>query len=57
MDYAYKMKNIETKNIYSLQIVKTIDYINNHLYENIKINDIADHINLNQFYLSWKIYG
>ena len=52
MDYAYKMKNIETKNIYSLQIVKTIDYINNHLYENIKINDIADHINLNQFYLS-----
>lgn len=52
MDYAEKMKKIETKNIYSLQIVKTIDYINNHLYENIKINDIAEYINLNQFYLS-----
>ena len=52
MDYAQKMKKIETKNIYSLQIVKTIEYINNHLFENIKINDIADKINLNQFYLS-----
>ena len=52
IDYATKMKKIETKNIYSLQIVKTIEYINNHLYENIKINDIADYINLNQFYLS-----
>ena len=52
MDYAEKMKKIETKNIYSLQIVKTIEYINNHLNENIKINDIADHIDLNQFYLS-----
>ena len=45
MDYAMKMKKIETKNIYSLQVVKTIEYINNHLYENIKINDIADYIN------------
>lgn len=51
-DYAEKMRKIETTNVYSLQIVKTIEYVNNHLYENIKISDIADQINLNQFYLS-----
>lgn len=52
LDYAEKMRSIEITNIYSLQIVKTIEYVNNHLYENIKISDIADYINLNQFYLS-----
>lgn len=54
--FTQKMTEIKNKQLYSLPVVQCIAYINEHLHEPIRLVDLADHVNLNQSYLS-KLFG
>lgn len=49
--FTTEVSKIPKKEIYSKPIVLFLDYINYHLYEQIKINQLAEHVNLNPNYL------
>lgn len=52
LDFANRMLSLKHENIYSKPIVKSLDYIYNHLHEKISISDISSYVHLNPSYLS-----
>ena len=50
--FTKRMYSINNNKIYSKQIVKAIDYISDHLHSKIRVEDIADYLNLSVAYLS-----
>lgn len=51
-DYAKRMKNVHHKIACSIQCTRAMDYIQNHLHENVRLQDIADYVKLERTYLS-----
>lgn len=51
-DYAKRMQTLRKEKIYSKHIVLCIDYIYEHLHTRIKIQDLANHVDLSPAYLS-----
>lgn len=51
-DFAKRMARIRKGNTYSMQVVKALEYIYNHLNEHFTVADIAQHLNLSTQYLS-----
>ena len=51
-DYTLKMKRVMKENVYSKRIVCAIDYISEHLHSRIRIEEIAEHLQINPAYLS-----
>lgn len=52
LDYAERMKSLQKKNIISKPISKVIDYIYNHLNEDLSVQEIAQYVGLSRTYLS-----
>lgn len=52
MDFTYKMADLPKQKVYSIQIVKAIDYILKHRNSRLTVQDIADKLNINRSYLS-----
>lgn len=50
--YTMQMKQNYSQKIYSKPIVLCIDYIHSHLHSRIKVEELADFVNLNPSYLS-----
>lgn len=50
--YCNAMYEIRLRGVYSLQIVKAIDFIKGHISEKIGINEIAEYLNISVPYLS-----
>lgn len=51
-DYCKRMRDIKKKNVISKHIVIAIEYIREHIQENLTIDTIAETLNLNPSYLS-----
>lgn len=52
LDYTKRMKNLRKKNVCSIQVAKSIDYIYDNLHSKISVDDIANYVGLNRSYLS-----
>ena len=52
IDYASRMKMLKKEQVISLHIRKSIDYIYDHLNEQITVKHLSTHIGLNESYLS-----
>lgn len=52
LDYATRMKNLRTERTYSLHIRNAIDYIHDHLHEQLTMEDLAEREQLNPNYFS-----
>ena len=52
LEYAKRMRDLRKNAICSLQIAQCIDYIYDHLHERITVHDLAEHVRLNESYLS-----
>ena len=52
VDYARRMSKIQKYKLMSIHCVKAIDYVNNHLHENIKAADVAAYVGLERSYFS-----
>lgn len=52
LDFAERMKELKKENVISLHVRKCIDYIYEHLQENLTLAVLADHAGLNPSYLS-----
>ena len=52
VDYAQRMHDLRKNNIISLHIRKCIDYIYDHLHEDLSVRSLAENVGLNQSYLS-----
>ncbi len=52
MGFADVMSRHQRRNVRSKQIVKCMDYIDQHLHEKISMEELADYVNLNETYLS-----
>lgn len=50
-DFTKKMQHHNQDNVMSKPVVKTLDYIHNHLHESIQIYDLADFVGLTSSYL------
>ena len=50
--YTKEMTALDKAEIYSKPVVLCIDYIYNHLYETIRVEDLAEQVHLNRSYLS-----
>lgn len=50
--YTRQMRFVRNSKIYSKQIIKTIDYISDHLHSRIMLQDAAEHLQINAAYLS-----
>lgn len=50
--FAKTMAKRQQKPVHSVQIVKCMDYIGQHLHEKISMDDLANYVNLNETYLS-----
>lgn len=51
-DYAARMQQLRKETILSLPIIKSIDYIHDHLQEKISLKDVSEHLDMNKSYLS-----
>ncbi|MCR5147371.1 MAG: AraC family transcriptional regulator [Eubacterium sp.] len=51
-DYAHVMEKRNKQNVRSTQIILCLDYIHDHLHDNISIAELAEHVKLNETYLS-----
>lgn len=51
-EYTRRMKEIKTSKVYSKHIVLCMNYIYDHLHENIGIKDVAEEVGLSEGYLS-----
>ena len=51
-DFTDRMKGVRKKNVYSKQISRCIDYIYDNLNKKLRINDIADYLEMTPAYLS-----
>ncbi|MBR6224006.1 MAG: AraC family transcriptional regulator [Lachnospiraceae bacterium] len=52
MDYATRMKDLRKNAICSRPIVECVKYIYDNLHSRITVDELADHVGLNQSYLS-----
>ena len=52
IEYARRMRELRKKPICSVQIAQCIDYIYDHLHARITVSDLAEHVHLNESYLS-----
>jgi AraC-like DNA-binding protein len=52
MDFTHKMADLPKQKVYSIQIVKAIDYILKHRAGRLTVQDIAAELNINRSYLS-----
>lgn len=52
MGFAKTMAIRQKGPVHSVQIVKCMDYIGQHLHEKISMDDLANYVNLNETYLS-----
>ncbi len=52
LDFTSRMAKLEKENVYSLPILRAIDYINNHLQDALTLEGIAKILELNPTYLS-----
>ncbi len=52
IDFTERMRKIRKENIYSIHVIKAMDYIYIHLHEKIKISQIAEELSLDRSYLS-----
>ena len=52
MDFTHKMADLPKQKVYSIQIVKAIDYIQKHRNNKLTVQDIADELHINRSYLS-----
>lgn len=52
MDFTHKMADLPKQQVYSIQIVKAIDYIRMHRNIKLTIQEIADELKINRSYLS-----
>ncbi len=50
--YTRKMQRVRNSKIYSKQIVKSIEYISEHLHNRILLEDVAEHLQISEAYLS-----
>ncbi len=50
--YTRQMRHVRNSRIYSKQIVRTLDYISDHLHSRIMLEDAAEHLHLSAAYLS-----
>lgn len=50
--FTKKMANLRKQQVYSIQVVKAIDYIYAHLHERINTSQLAEELGLNRSYLS-----
>ena len=50
--YTRQMRKVRYRGVYSKQIVRTIDYISEHLHSRILIGDAAAYLGINPSYLS-----
>lgn len=50
--YTKEMAQLDKKRVYSKPVILCMDYIYNHLHEPIRIQDLADYVNLSSSYLS-----
>ena len=55
IEYARRMRELRKKPICSVQIAQCIDYIYDHLHARITVSDLAEHVHLNESYLSRSI--
>ena len=52
MDFTQKMADLPKQKVYSIRIVKAIDYIVKHRAGKLTVQEIADELNINRSYLS-----
>ena len=52
LDFATQMKRLTTKQVYSKQATKCIEYIFNNLHSRLTLSEIAQQMNLSESYLS-----
>lgn len=52
LDYCERMLNIRKQNVISRSIVRTLDYINNHIHSQISLDELAENAGLSSSYLS-----
>ncbi len=50
-EYTNRMKQLNQNNIFSMPVIKAMNYIEEHLHEKISLDDLAEHLNLNKSYL------
>ena len=50
--YTRKMQRVRNSKVYSKQIVKSIEYISEHLHNRIMLSDMAEYLNISEAYLS-----
>lgn len=50
--YTKEMAGLDKGKVYSKPVIQSIDYIYNHLHENIGLSSLSDHTGLNGSYLS-----
>ena len=52
IDYAERMHQLKKNNVISIHIRKCIDYIYDHLHEDLSVNKLAEVVGLERTYLS-----
>ena len=52
MEFAREMNKRKKGSAKSAQVIMCLDYINDHLHENITVSELAEHVNLTVKYLS-----
>ena len=50
--YTRRMQRVRNSKVYSKQIVKSIEYISEHLHNRIMLSDMAEYLNISEAYLS-----
>ncbi len=50
-DYTNRMKAISQENIFSMPVIKAIDYIEDHINEKFSLDKLSQHLNLNKTYM------
>ena len=52
LDFAERMRTLKKDNVISLHVRRCIDYIYEHLHEDLTLGVLAEHVGLNPSYLS-----
>ena len=52
VDFAERMRTMKKENVISLHVRRCIDYIYDHLHEDLTLNVLSEYVGLNQSYLS-----
>lgn len=52
LDFTMKMAELPKQNVYSIQVVKAMEYIYKHRNERLTVQQIADNLHMNRSYLS-----